>query len=446
MTSTTDITVFNQHESNVRGYCRRFNPVFCSANGSLMRDTSGREYIDFLSACGSLNYGHNDPAMRSALIEHISHNGIAAGLDFHTSTKARFIDTFYQLILKPRDMNYRLQFTGPTGTNAVEAAMKLARKITGRTNIIAFTNGFHGVSLGALAATGNAFHRMGASLPGVSRMPYENYLGARMNTAEYLDTILADPSGGIEPPAAILLETIQGEGGLNTASARWLRQITRIARRHNALLIVDDIQAGCGRAGTFFSFENAGITPDMVVLSKSISGFGLPMSLVLIKPEHDQWQPAEHNGTFRGNTHAFVTATAAIEKYWSDDSLCREMSIRSDMITDHLQQICQLPFNAAIKGRAMMQGVDIGSGEIADRICRAAFDKGLIVETSGPHDEVIKILASLNIPLDLLEQGLHILLTAATSLSFKVAAPHTRHIPSSRPASDSAASTRPAAQ
>jgi diaminobutyrate-2-oxoglutarate transaminase len=442
MSSTTDTTVFDQHESNVRGYCRRFNPVFCSASGSLMRDTSGREYIDFLSACGSLNYGHNDPDLRAALITHITCNGIAAGLDFHTTTKARFIETFHQLILRPRDMDYRLQFTGPTGTNAVEAAMKLARKVTGRTNIIAFTNGFHGVSLGALAATGNVFHRMGTCLPGISRMPYENYLGARMDTADYLDTVLADPSGGIDPPAAILLETVQGEGGLNTASTRWLRQIASIARRFGALLIVDDIQAGCGRSGSFFSFENTGIKPDMVVLSKSISGFGLPMSLVLIRPQHDQWQPAEHNGTFRGNTHAFVTATAAIEKFWSDDFLCREMTVRSAMITDHLQQICQLPFNAVVKGRAMMQGVDMRSGEIADKICRAAFDKGVIVETSGSHNEVIKILAALTTPLDALEQGLQIIVSAATRLSSKVSVSHARLLPTAKPVPDSAVASR----
>lgn len=398
--------IFKKHESEARGYCRRFSPVFTSASGSIMRDDDGHEYIDFLAACGALNYGHNDPDMSKALQKHIATNGITAGLDLFTSAKATFLDRFHRLILKPRGLDYRIQFTGPTGTNAVEAAMKLARKVTGRTNIIAFTNGFHGVSLGALAATGNKFNRMDFSLPGVSRAPYEHYIGADIDTAKYLDKLLSDPSGGIEAPAAILLETVQGEGGLNTASSKWLKEIASIAKHHGALLIIDDIQAGCGRTGNFFSFEEMGIEPDLITLSKSLSGFGLPMAIVLIKPEYDLWEPAEHNGTFRGNTHAFITARVALEKFWSDDTFSKEILTKASAVTEHLTQISKLIPGSSLKGCGMIQGIDVGSGKLADKICRLIFEKGLIIETSGPYDEVIKVFAPLTTPMDLLEQGL----------------------------------------
>lgn len=413
----SDASVFHLHESEVRGYCRHFEALFTSASGSIMRDINGREYIDFLAACGALNYGHNDPDMRTALIDHIASDGITAGLDLFTDAKRTFLDRFHRLILEPRGLDYRVQFTGPTGTNAVEAALKLARKVTGRTNIIAFTNGFHGVSLGALAATANQFHRMGISLPGVSRMPFDSYLGQDIDTADLLDLLLSDPSSGIDPPAAILLETVQGEGGLNSASTSWMRRIAGIAKRHGALLIVDDIQAGCGRTGTFFSFEQMGIVPDIVILSKSISGFGLPMAIVLIKPEYDLWRPAEHNGTFRGNAHAFVTARVALEKFWSDQAFSETVFSKGEVISMYLRRIAELIPGSYLKGRGMMQGISVESGELADKICHQCFKRGLIIETSGSHGEVVKVMAPLTTPMNLLERGLGMLLDAAAEVA-----------------------------
>lgn len=412
MDTIPDLAVFHQYESEVRGYCRHFEAMFTSASGSIMRDIHGHEYIDFLAACGALNYGHNDPDMQAALIEHISRNGISIGLDLFTEAKYDFLESFHNLILEPRGLDYRVQFTGPTGTNAVEAAMKLARKVTGRTNIIAFTNGFHGVSLGSLAATGNQYHRMGTNLGGVSRFPFDQYFGPDIDTAAYLDIMLSDPSSGIDPPAAILLETVQGEGGLNAASAAWLQRVAELAKRHNALLIVDDIQAGCGRTGTFFSFEGMGIVPDITVMSKSISGYGLPMAIVLIKPEYDLWCPAEHNGTFRGNVHAFVTARVALEKFWSDSEFFKSVTTKSSMVTDYLSRISELIPASFIKGRGMMQGISIGSGELAEKICRLCFKHDLIIETSGAHGEVIKLMAPLTTPKNLLYEGFDILLNA----------------------------------
>jgi len=408
--------VFTRRESRVRSYCRHYDAVFDTARGSLVWDTEGREYIDFLAGAGSLNYGHNDPDMVAALLAHIERGGIAHGLDLHTRPKQAFLETFEEVILAPRGLPHRVQFTGPTGANAIEAALKLARKVTGRRNVVAFTNAFHGVSQGALAATGNSGHRMGStlSLPDVTRLPYDGYL-ADVDSALLLDQLLGDPSSGVDAPAAILLETVQGEGGLNVASRRWLRRVASIARACGALLIVDDVQAGCGRTGTFFSFEGSGIVPDLVALSKSISGFGLPMALLLVAPEWDTWRPGEHNGTFRGNAHAFVTARIALEKFWADGRLQREMVHSAALVTERLNQIVNLIPGARAKGCGLMQGIDVGLGSTAAEICRRSALAGLIVEAAGPHDEVVKVMAPLTTPPSLLHRGLDILEESVTA-------------------------------
>ena len=413
--TSAEIKIFERRESEARSYCRGFDTVFTSARGSEMTDASGRSYIDFLAGCSSLNYGHNDPDMKIALIEHLTDDGLAHALDLHTDAKAGFLDAFETHILKPRGLDHRVMFTGPTGANAVEAAMKLARKATGRTNIIAFTNGFHGVTLGALAATGNGYHRGGAGidLHGVTRMPFDGYFGENADTTEFLEAMLTDRSGGMDAPAAILLETVQGEGGLNAARPEWVKRVAELAEEHGALLIVDDIQAGCGRTGTFFSFEEMGITPDIVTMAKSVSGFGLPMALVLVRPEHDVFGPAEHNGTFRGNTHAFVTARVAIEKFWADDSFQKTLAENAMILTTALGELAEMIPGARLKGRGLMQGVDVGSGDLAGRICAEAFRRGLIIETSGPEDQVVKVLAPLTTPDATFRKGLNILLEAA---------------------------------
>jgi len=419
--TSDNISVFARRESEARSYCRGIPTTFSSAKGSEMVDDSGKSYIDFLAGCSSLNYGHNDPDMKAALVEHIAGDGLAHALDLHTDTKADFLSAFEEHILKPRGMDHRVMFTGPTGANAVEAAMKMARKATGRTNIIAFTNGFHGVTLGALAATGNSYHRGGAgiTLDGVTRMPYDAYMGEGTDTTELLSAMLSDASSGVDKPAAIILETVQGEGGLNAASPEWIRRVAELAREHGALLIVDDIQAGCGRTGTFFSFEGMDIEPDIVTMAKSVSGFGLPLALTLVRPQHDVFGPAEHNGTFRGNTHAFVTAKVAIEKFWADANFQQEIATKALMLTTALEELAGMVEGARLKGRGMMQGVDVGSGELAGEICARAYDKGLIIETSGPNDEVVKVLAPLTTPEATFRKGLNILLDSARDVLTK---------------------------
>ncbi len=407
------MTIFERRESQVQSYARSFPVTFDKAEGAILNDEDGNKYIDFLAGAGSLNYGHNDPDMRDALVDYLGSGGITHGLDMHTRAKEKFLQTFEDVILKPRDMDYVLQFTGPTGANAVEAALKLARKVTGRSNVISFTNGFHGVTLGALAATGNQHHRgaAGVSMPGATPMPYDGYLGKDVDSTEYLDRVLGDPSSGVDMPAAIIVECVQGEGGLTAARMDWLKNLEKVCRKHNALLIVDDIQAGCGRTGTFFSFEPAGIKPDIVTLSKSLSGFGLPFAVTLIDRDLDAWDPGEHNGTFRGNNHAFVTATVALEKFWKDDAFAKSVQEKGEMLLNGFKKL-QEKYAAhvvEVRGRGMMRGIVVESGDLAGLIVSESFKRGLVIETSGAHDEVVKCLASLTITEDQLKQGLEIL-------------------------------------
>ena len=423
--------IFDELESEVRSYARAFPRVFNRASGEYLYDSDGTEYLDFLTGAGTLNYGHNNPVFKKALLEYIEADGITHGLDLHTIAKQRFLETLQAKILRPRGLDYQVQFTGPTGTNAVEAALKLARNITGRHNIISFTNGFHGVTLGALSATGNSHHRgaAGIHLGGVSRMPYDGYLGDGFDTTAYLDKVLSDASSGVDKPAAAIVETVQGEGGINAASFKWLRSLQEVCRRHEVLLIVDDIQAGCGRTGTYFSFEPVGIQPDIVTLSKSLSGYGLPMALVFMKSELDQWKPGEHNGTFRGNNLAFITATSAINHYWSDGKFSRSIGEKGRVIYERLNHFVELygdgNFNA--RGRGMFQGINCVSGELASDISLRAFKKGLMIETSGADDQVIKLLCPLTISNGALDKGLDMI-----EESIRESCEHFRKIPSEK--------------
>ncbi len=411
MSSALD--TFTRRESEIRSYCRSFPVLFERASGAELIAEDGRRYIDFLAGCSTLNYGHNDPDMKLALVDYILRDGVTHGLDMYTEAKADFIEAFEEIILQPRGMDYRLQFTGPTGANAVEAALKLARKVTGRQQVVAFTNGFHGVTLGALACTGNGYHRGGAGVPleGVTRVPYDGYLENGADSLAMLAQMLDDPSSGMTPPAAFIIETVQGEGGLNVASAGFMQRLEKLARKHGSLLIVDDIQAGCGRTGSFFSFEEMGISPDIVTMAKSLSGMGLPFAMVLLKPEHDVWSPAEHNGTFRGNNHAFVTAKVALEKFWRNPDFAKAVQDKGNHLGQRLAEIAR-KHGYTTKGRGMFRGIDVGDGETAAAICAACFERGLIIETSGAHDEVVKVLAPLTIKTEQLDAGLDIVAEA----------------------------------
>ena len=404
--------VFNRVESEVRSYCRAFPTVFDKARGPFLYDEGGREYIDFFCGAGTLNYGHNNPEIKRAVMEYLASDGVAHALDMWTVAKRRFLETFESVILKPRGLGYKLQFTGPTGTNAVEAALKLARKVKQRSNVVAFTNAYHGLSAGALALTGNRHFRNEAFVNRLDAafMPYDGYFGEGVNTLEYLRRFLEDRSSGLDLPAAIILETIQAEGGINVAGADWLRGLENICREFDILMIVDDIQVGNGRTGRFFSFEAAGIRPDLVVLSKAIGGLGLPMSLVLIKPEVDQWSPAEHTGTFRGNNLAFVGATAALA-YWTGNEFADEIGRKGELLAKRLagfkEQYPQLV--RAVRGRGLIWGMEMRKPELAKAVSRAAFAQGLIIELAGAEDQVVKFLPPLVIEEAVLKRGLDII-------------------------------------
>lgn len=406
------LEVFEQWESEVRGYIRSFPAVFTTARGSVLIDEDGREFIDFFAGAGTLNYGHNNALLKPALLDYIERDGILHALDMATQAKREFIETFRDLVLIPRGLTYKLQFTGPTGANAMEAALKVARLATGRTNVIAFTRGYHGLSMGALATTAARQYREAAGMPlqAVTFAPYEGYHGPDVDTVALLAKQLDDPSSGVDKPAAIVVECIQGEGGVHVASSDWLRSLAALAAEHGIAVIVDDIQAGCGRSGDFFSFEESGIRPDIVVLSKSLSGYGLPMSLVLIRPELDVWEPGGHTGTFRGNNLAFVGASTALRNYWSDSDFSVETKRKAALLRGRLDAIAaRHPGFLEARGRGMFQGVaSVGDPSFAARVSREAFAHGVLIESAGSYSEVVKFLPPLTTDDETLHRGIDI--------------------------------------
>jgi diaminobutyrate-2-oxoglutarate transaminase len=405
-------------ESAVRIYCRTFDRVFARARGSVLFDQDGNRFIDFLSGAGVLNYGHNNPRIKQALMDYLEDDGILHSLDLHTAAKLAFLRALRDVIFVPRGMDYRVQFCGPTGADSVEAALKLARKVTNRSTVVAFTNAFHGMSLGALAVTANPQKRASAGVPleHVVRVPFDGKLGPDVDTIGMLRAVLT--RAGAARPGAIIVETVQAEGGINVATQQWLRRLAELASAEGVVLIVDEIQVGCGRTGTFFSFERAGIRPDIVCVSKAIGGIGMPMALTLIKPELDQWQPGAHTGTFRGNNLAFVAAAAALD-YWRDNAIEAEIARNSRRVREVLDEIAARHADRCedVRGLGVIQGIAWRDPEFGAAISKAAFRRGLIVETCGPDDEVTKLLPPLIIAPDELEQGLSILSDAVDEVT-----------------------------
>ena len=404
------MNVFESTESEVRSYCRSWPVVFDRATGSWLYDEGGRGYLDFFAGAGALNYGHNNPVLKQALVDYIMRDGVTHSLDMQTVAKRDFLETFTELVLGPRNLDYKIMFPGPAGANAVEAALKLARKVTGRESIINFTNAFHGMTLGALSVTGNSMKRGGAGIPLVhaTPMPYDNYLDGKVEDFLWFERLLEDSGSGLNEPAAVIVETVQGEGGINVARDEWLRGLADLCKRYDMLLIVDDVQMGCGRTGPFFSFESAGITPDIVCLSKSIGGYGLPLALTLIRPDLDIWEPGEHNGTFRGINPAFVASTEALRTYWRDDRLEKSTLAKGEQVGRAMTELAEsfpgTPMHA--KGRGLARGLSFETGELATKVCRAAFERGLLMETSGPEGEVAKVMPPLTVTEEELTEGL----------------------------------------
>ncbi len=409
--------IFEELESNVRGYCRSFPKVFDKAEGAYIFTETGEKYLDFFAGAGALNYGHNNAFIKDKVVQYLLDGGVLHALDMYTVAKRQFLTTLKEMILAPKDFSYKVQFCGPTGTNGVEAALKIARKVTGRRNILAFKGGFHGMTIGALSVTSNKTNRCAAGIP----LEYVDFLSFPTDEAEdeqccrELEKVFQGRHGTITKPAAVILETVQAEGGVNIAPVHWLQEIRRLCTEYHVVMICDDIQVGCFRTGSFFSFERAGIIPDLVTLSKSISGIGIPMSIVLIKPEFDVWKPGEHTGTFRGHQVAFVAATAALH-YAHEHNMAATVIERGEMVRKKLQEgFLSLNGRVTVRGLGMIVGVDFSDldSSLARKISADCFSRGLIIETAGRDDGVLKLLPPLTCSKDELLEGCEIILSCA---------------------------------
>lgn len=416
---------FEELESGIRGMGRTYPTVFASASNARQTDEAGRSYIDFFAGAGVLNFGHNNERMKEALIAFIQTDGPAHSLDMYTVPKRSFLQKFHETILEPRGMKHKMQFTGPTGTNAVEAALKLARKVTGRSSVVAFAHGFHGMTLGSLACTANSYFRnaAGVDLQHIHRQPFGCdspckgcNLGCGPEAVGRLRALYEDSSSGLAPPAAFLVEAIQAEGGVRVASREWLHGIQSLARDLGALLIIDDIQAGCGRSGSYFSFDDMDLDPDIVTLAKGLGGFGTPLAMNLIKPEHDaHWQPGEHTGTFRGQGLSFVAGIEALG-YFDDDALMEDVKRKGARMREQLETLCERhpghDFQA--RGKGMLQAIDLRDGALTKKVVSACFERGLLIVACGTDGTVLKLIPPLTTPDDDLAEGLDILSEAIT--------------------------------
>lgn len=421
MNEHNNVKPFEEYESQVRSYCRNFPTVFTTAKGPFLYDENGKEYIDFFSGAGGLNYGHNNDFIKGKVLEYLESDGVMHALDMYTAPKRDFLEFYEEKILKPRGLNYKIQFPGPTGTNAVEAALKLARKVKKRNNVFALMGGFHGMTLGSLALTTDASSRAGAGVPlyNVTHVPAP-YMFPELDTVKYMETLLTDDHSGVEKPAAIILETVQADGGINPFSAEWLQRVRALCDKYDILMIVDDIQVGCARTGWFFSFERAGIVPDIVTQSKSIGGYGMPFALVLIKPELDIWEPGEHNGTFRGYQLSMVAAKAGLEVMLSEhvEEKVRE---KDKLVSRYMEEIAALdPDRVRTRGIGLIWGVDLfhcdPEGKASKQVLDLCFQNGLIVERVGRGNAVVKVMPELLIDDETLIRGLEILKSAVAQV------------------------------
>lgn len=403
--------VFLNYESEVRSYCRKWPVVFDTAKGSTLIDVDGNSYLDFFNGAGALDYGHNPDYIKNKLIDYLERDGIVHSLDMHAKAKGEFIDFFQNEVLKPRGYDYKIMFAGPTGTNANESALKLARKVTGRSNVFALNGAFHGMTLGTLSLTGDLGVRAGGgvNLTNVTHIPAPYYNNGNFDTIAYLDELLSDDHSGVDKPAAIILETVQAEGGIHVFSKEFLKGIREICDKYDILMICDEIQVGCSRTGTFFSFERADVVPDMVTMSKSIGGYGLPLGLLLLKPELDIWSPGEHNGTFRGVQLSLVAAKAGLEIMINEnvpEQVKRKETIVREFLDNEIKPM--LEDKQEIRGIGLIWGIEFNDGKLARAVLDKCFENKLLVELAGRGDSVLKIMPSLVIDEESLLDGLNI--------------------------------------
>ncbi len=406
-------SVFENYESEVRSYCRHFPTVFQQAIGSDFIDENGKKYIDFFCGAGAVNYGHNNPQIKQKLIDYLQNDGIIHALDMYTVPKREFIETFEEKILKPRGLDYKIMFPGPTGTNANEAALKLVRKVKKRQNVFSLMGAFHGMTLGSLSLTTDKISRRGAgtALENVTFIPAP-YMFPELDTVAYMQRLIDDDHSGVEKPAALFIETIQAEGGIRVFEVEWLQRVRKFCDDNDILLVVDDVQVGCCRSGEFFSFERAGIQPDVVTMSKSIGGYGMPLAITLFKPELDIWKPGEHNGTFRGNQLAFVAAKAGLE-YMLENKVEEQSLAKGEIVKAFIEkEILPLDARLELRGRGLIWGIEFGNIPVqglADKVEERCFKYGLIIEGAGRKNSVVKLMPPLVISEEELVEGMNII-------------------------------------
>lgn len=401
------------YESNARSYPRRLPIAIERASGSFIEDVDGNVYLDFLTGAGVLSLGHSHPELVATAQRQLT--TYVHGLDLPTPVKDAF--TQAQLSMLPEGLRDRmkLHFCGPTGANGVEAAIKLCKTATGRADVVSFQGGFHGSTAGAMAVSGalDAKRPIGGALPGVHFFPYSYCarcpLGLKpdscdTNCATYLERALTDTNGGIVRPAAVILELVQGEGGSIPATPEFARRVRAITRKLDIPLIVDEVQTGCGRTGTWFAFEQYGIEPDVIVASKALSGLGLPVAVLIYDRKLDTWEPGAHIGTFRGNQLAFATGVKAIEVI-KRDRILENVRARGEQLRAHLESLARCtPWISAVRGLGLMLGVELAdpvsgapASALAADVQAAALRNGLIIEVGGRGDCVIRMLPALNI-------------------------------------------------
>jgi diaminobutyrate-2-oxoglutarate transaminase len=409
----TDTDIVEQLESSARKYCRGWPAVFVAAKGSTLVDQQGRIYLDFFAGAGALNYGHNHPRLKEVLLDYLARDQIVHTMDMLSAAKQRFLERFAEVVLQPRGLAYKVQFSGPSGTEAVEAALKLCRKVTGRRRVLSFAHAFHGMTLGSLSVSADQDGRWDRYLccdrDPATRLPFGRHNADGSPDLAALAGLIDGNGSEPDKPAAVIVETVQGEGGLHAASAEWLRALADRCARNQVLLIVDDVQMGCGRTGPFFSFESAGIVPDVICLSKSLSGYGLPLGVVLYRPELDVWTPGEHTSTFRGFAPAFVTGAAALD-LWEAGGMAEKTMAKGRLVETALRQIAEehADVAAGLRGRGLARGIAWAVPGLASAVCAAAFRRGLVMETCGPDGSVTKLMPPLTTTADELTAGLQI--------------------------------------
>ncbi|WP_216364719.1 diaminobutyrate--2-oxoglutarate transaminase family protein [Zafaria cholistanensis] len=424
-------------ESNARTYPRHLPMAIDEAHGSFVRDMDGNVFIDCLAGAGVLSLGHNHPELIGIAAEQLGR--FTHGLDFPTPAKEAFIEAQLSMLPAALQDRMKIHFCGPTGANAVDAAIKLCKTATGRSDVVSFQGGFHGSSAMGMALTGLVQQKapVANGMPGVHFFPYTYCsrcpLGLARDTCSsncvaYLENTLRDDLSGMTRPAAVILEMVQGEGGVIPATLEFVQRLRAITRELAIPLIVDEVQTGCGRTGTWFAFEQYGIEPDVIVASKALSGIGTPVAVIIYDRALDKWAPGAHTGTFRGNQLAFAAGAEAV-RIVRRDGILEQVQQRGRQIESLLKPLEALPWVREVRGRGMMWGIefqdpDTGKpgGDLAQQVQDEVLRKGLILETGGRGGCVVRLLPPLNTTEDVVEQFCRILVETVGALRGKQAA------------------------